>query len=92
MILLVRSKDRKRKLINFLFLFSDKEQKHIVIFGDFNLSPAALEFDALVQRNYSYVIQQNTNISLKTPQGSTCVDNIWLSTEAKALSTGKIEF
>jgi len=87
MILLVRSKDWKRKLIHFFF---DKEQKHIVIFGDFNLSPTALEFDALVQRNYSYVIQQNTNISLKTPQGSTCVDNIWLSTEAKALSTGKI--
>ncbi len=52
--------------------------------------PTASEFDALVQRNYSYIIQQNTNISLKTPQGSTCIDNIWLSAEAKVLSTGKI--
>lgn len=66
-----------------------KEQKHVVIFGDFNIIPTASEFDALVQRNYSYVIKQNTNISLKAPQGSTCVDNIWLSAEAKALSTGE---
>ncbi|CAF1119717.1 unnamed protein product [Rotaria sordida] len=63
------------------------EQKHIVIFGDFNILPTASEFNALVQRNYSYVIKQNTNISMKTPQGSTCVDNIWLSAEAKALTT-----
>jgi hypothetical protein len=72
------------------FLFFNKEQKHIIIFGDFNMIPTASEFDALVQRNYSYIIQQNTNISLKTPQGSTCIDNIWLSAEAKVLSTGKI--
>ncbi|CAF0960917.1 unnamed protein product [Adineta ricciae] len=65
------------------------EQKHTIIFGDFNIAPTASEFAALVQRNYSYVIQENTNISLKTPQGSTCVDNIWLSTEVKALSTDK---
>lgn len=26
---------------------------------------------------------------MKTPQGSTCVDNIWLSAEAKLLSTGR---
>ncbi|CAF0916097.1 unnamed protein product [Rotaria sp. Silwood1] len=63
------------------------EQTHIVIFGDFNIVPTASEFGALVQRNYSYVIKQNTNISMKTPQGSTCIDNIWLSTEAKALTT-----
>lgn len=73
-----------------MFFFSNEEQKHIVIFGDFNIAPTASEFDALVQRNYSYVIKQNTNISLKTPQGSTCIDNIWLSADAKALSTGKI--
>jgi hypothetical protein len=36
------------------------------------------------------MIQQNTDINSKTPQGSTCVDNIWLSPEAKALSTGRI--
>jgi len=70
--------------------FYNKEQKHIIIFGDFNIAPTATEFDALVQRHYSYVIQQNTNISLKTPQGSVCIDNIWLSAEAKDLSTGKI--
>lgn len=60
-----------------------------MIFGDFNIAPTASEFDALVERDYTYVIQQNTNISLKTPHGSTCVDNIWLSTEAKALTTGE---
>ncbi|CAF3433319.1 unnamed protein product [Rotaria socialis] len=63
------------------------EQKNIVIFGDFNIAPTASEFNALVQHNYSYVIKQNTNISLKTPGGSTCVDNIWLSAEANSLIT-----
>ncbi len=79
------------RMIDFHFVFwiCSKEQKHIIIFGDFNRPPNASEFDALVQRNYSYVIQENTNISLKTPQGSTCVDNIWLSAEAKVLTTGK---
>lgn len=38
------------------------------------------------------MIQDNTNISLKTPQGSNCIDNIWLSADAKALATGKISF
>ncbi|CAF3935192.1 unnamed protein product, partial [Rotaria sp. Silwood2] len=64
------------------------EQKHVIIFGDFNNVPTASEFDSLVKCNYSYVIQQNTNISLKEPQGSVCVDNIWLSEEAKNLNTG----
>ena len=71
----------------FQLLIFLSEQKNIVIFGDFNLAPTATEFQALVERNYSYVIQENTNISLKTPQGSTCIDNIWISAEAKALST-----
>ncbi|CAF4140440.1 unnamed protein product, partial [Rotaria sp. Silwood1] len=48
------------------------EQKHVIIFGDFNSVPTASEFEALVKCNYSYVIQQNTNISLKEPQGSIC--------------------
>ncbi len=79
----------KIRMYKFILVIFCEEQKHIIIFGDFNLAPTAFEFDALVQRNYSYVIQENTNISLKTPQGSTCVDNIWLSAEAKVLSTGK---
>ena len=69
--------------------FSVLEQKHIVIFGDFNLIPTAPAFEALSERDYSYVIRENTNISLKTPQGSTCMDNIWLSAPAKALTKGK---
>ena len=79
----------KRKEIFWFFFVLFEEQKHVIIFGDFNLAPHASEFEALVQRHYSYVIKQNTNISLKTPQGSTCADNIWLSAEAKQLSTGK---
>jgi exonuclease III len=78
-------------IIKFLFCVFE-EQKHIVIFGDFNIVPTASEFDALVQRDYSYVIRKNTNISLKTPLGSTCMDNIWLSAEAKALTTSKKYF
>ncbi|CAF0788363.1 unnamed protein product [Adineta steineri] len=64
------------------------KQKHIIIFGDFNNVPTAPEFQALVACNYSYTIQENKDVSPKTTQGSTCVHNIWLSEEAKALSTG----
>ena len=38
------------------------------------------------------MIQQNTDICSKTPEGSTCIDNIWLSPEAKTLSAGRISF
>jgi exonuclease III len=62
----------------------------VIIFGNFNIIPTASEFEALVTCNYSYVIQQNTNISLKNSEGSACMDNIWLSSEAQALSTGRI--
>ncbi|CAF2524177.1 unnamed protein product [Rotaria sp. Silwood2] len=83
-----RTKDEAASISILAEAMSDTvEQKYIIIFGDFNIVPTASEFDALVQRNYSYVIKQNTNISMKTPQGSTCIDNIWLSAEAKALTT-----
>ncbi len=72
------------------FIFDRSEQKHIIIFGDFNIIPTAAEFKALMNSNYSYMIQQNTDINLKNTEGSTCIDNIWLSSEAKALSTGRI--
>jgi len=58
--------------------------------GSFNLIPTAPEFEALIKCNYSYVIQQNTDINLKNLEGSTCMDNIWLSSESRALSTGRI--
>jgi hypothetical protein len=61
----------------------------VIILGDFNLLPTAAEFDALRQRNYSCSINEPTNISLKMPKGSTCVDNMWLSTAAKSLATGR---
>ncbi|CAF2073252.1 unnamed protein product [Rotaria magnacalcarata] len=64
------------------------EQKRVIIVGHFDNVPTASEFEALVKCNYSYVIQQNTDISLQTPQGSICLDNIWLSEEANVFDTG----
>jgi hypothetical protein len=52
--------------------------------------PTASEFEGLINYNYSYVIQQNTDIDSKNLEGTICVDNIWLSSEAKALITGTI--
>lgn len=60
--------------------------------GNFDSPPTDSIFEPLVKCNYSYVLQQNTNIDLKMPQGSVCIDNIWLSEEVKKLSTGKIYF
>lgn len=64
----------------------------MIILGSFNIIPTAVEFDGLIKCNYSYMIEENTDITLKDSQGSICLDNIWLSEEAKALSTGKINF
>ncbi|CAF1162963.1 unnamed protein product [Adineta ricciae] len=64
------------------------KQKHKIILGSFNIIPTASDFEALIECNYSSVIAENTDISLKMLQGTSCVDNIWLSIEAKALYTG----
>ncbi len=62
----------------------------MIIFGNFNIIPTASEFEALIKFHYSYVIQENTDTNLQDPQGSASMDNIWLSAEAKTLSTGRI--
>ena len=71
-------------------IFDCLEEKHVVIFGGFNLPPTAVQFTALINSNYSHTIEQNTDITSKTPEGSICADNIWLSLDAKVLTTGRI--
>ncbi|CAF0996254.1 unnamed protein product, partial [Didymodactylos carnosus] len=63
------------------------EQKRVIIFGDFNQSPESEEFKPLITHGFSYLTNANTNISNQTPNGSTCVDNMWLSTEVKQFHT-----
>ena len=70
-------------------LLNISEQKHKIILGSFNIIPTASDFEALIACSYSPVITESTDISLKNLEGTSCVDNIWLSTEAKALYTGK---
>ena len=66
------------------------EQNHIIIFGSFNMKPTASEFEPLIDCHYSPIIEQNTDIHSKNLQGSDCIDNIWLSIQAKTLNTSRI--
>ena len=58
------------------------EQKAVVLLGDFNHSATSPVFLPLLHHDYSPVLQENTNES----PSSICMDNIWLSASARAVS------
>lgn len=75
----------------FVFILNVEEQNHIVIFGSFYMKPTTSEFEPLINCHYSSVIEQNTDIHSNNLQGTDCIDNIWLSTEAKTIYTSRID-
>lgn len=60
-----------------------------MIFGGLNASPTAEECKGLMQCQFSPMITENTDIGLQAMHGAACVDNIWLSAEAKTWTTGR---
>ncbi|XP_035282041.1 endonuclease/exonuclease/phosphatase family domain-containing protein 1-like [Anguilla anguilla] len=67
-----------------------KGEKDLLVLGDFGLPPDSGEMDLLKKEKLSALVPATvfTNISTKTPQGSLCLDNIWVSRSLKKVYTG----
>ncbi|KAK3525319.1 hypothetical protein QTP86_029827 [Hemibagrus guttatus] len=64
--------------------------KNVLVVGGFGLPPDSAQFEPLKKEKLSALVPSsiNTNISTKTPQGSSCLDNIWANRSIKKLYTG----
>ncbi|KAL4629667.1 endonuclease/exonuclease/phosphatase family domain-containing protein 1-like [Arapaima gigas] len=65
-------------------------EKDLLVLGDFGLPPDSGELDLLRKEKLTALVPptQFTNISTRTPQGSRCLDNIWVSRALKKVYTG----
>ncbi|KAB7498344.1 hypothetical protein Anas_03231, partial [Armadillidium nasatum] len=65
-------------------------EKYVVLLGSFGLPPDDEAFDILRANSHSPVIspETTTNISYDSPDGDSCLDNIWLSSHCLKLYTG----
>ncbi|XP_029104393.1 endonuclease/exonuclease/phosphatase family domain-containing protein 1 [Scleropages formosus] len=65
-------------------------EKDLLVLGDFGLPPDSGELDLLRKEKLSPLVppSQFTNISTRSPQGSRCLDNIWVSRSLKKIHTG----
>lgn len=61
-----------------------------MVLGDFGLPPQSSELDQLRKERLSPLVPPNmfTNISTRSPQGSLCLDNIWVSKSLKKIYAG----
>ncbi|XP_056154397.1 endonuclease/exonuclease/phosphatase family domain-containing protein 1 isoform X2 [Lampris incognitus] len=67
-----------------------KGERDLVVLGHFGMPPHSTELDVLRKEKLCALLpsSQFTNISTRSPQGSRCLDNIWLSRPLKKLYTG----
>ncbi|KAM6958818.1 endonuclease/exonuclease/phosphatase family domain-containing protein 1 [Aplochiton taeniatus] len=68
-----------------------KGEKDLLVLGDFGLSPQSSELDVLRKERLSALVPvtQFTDISTHSPQGSRCLDNIWVSRSLKKIYSGQ---
>ncbi|MEQ2193904.1 hypothetical protein XENOCAPTIV_017425 [Xenoophorus captivus] len=66
-------------------------EKELVVLGDFGSSPQSTEFDILRKEKLCALVPstQFTNISTCCPQGTLCLDNIWISRSLKKIYSGQ---
>lgn len=66
-------------------------ERELVVLGDFGCPPQSPELDVLRRERFCPLVPstQFTNISTRSPQGSRCLDNIWLSRSLKKAFSGK---
>ena len=66
-------------------------EKELVLLGDFGFPAQSSELDILRKEKLCALIpsSQFTNISTRTPQGTRCLDNIWLSRSLKKIYSGR---
>lgn len=74
-----------------LWLLVSAGEKELIVLGDFGCSPQSSELDVLRKEKFCPLVPptQFTNISTRSPQGSRCLDNIWLSRSIKKVFSGK---
>ncbi|XP_067112487.1 endonuclease/exonuclease/phosphatase family domain-containing protein 1 [Osmerus mordax] len=67
-----------------------KGVKDVLVLGDFGLPPQSAELEMLRREKLSALVpgSQFTNISTRSPQGSHCLDNIWVSRSLKKIYSG----
>ncbi|TDH04469.1 hypothetical protein EPR50_G00152970 [Perca flavescens] len=67
-----------------------KVEKELVLLGDFGSPAQSSELDILRKEKLCALIpsSQFTNISTRAPQGTRCLDNIWLSRSLKKIYSG----
>ncbi|KAL0962141.1 hypothetical protein UPYG_G00336240 [Umbra pygmaea] len=67
-----------------------RDEKDLVVLGDFGMSPQSSELDLLRKAKLSPLVPPNTftNISTRSPQGSLSLDNIWVSKSLKKIYAG----
>lgn len=65
-------------------------EKELVVLGDFSCSPQSSQLEVLRKEKLSALVPatQFTNISTRSPQGSHCLDNIWVSRSLKKICSG----
>lgn len=66
-------------------------EKELVVLGDFGSPPQSSELDILRKEKLCPLVPstQFTNISTRSPQGTRCLDNIWLSRSLKKIYSGR---
>ncbi|XP_029022290.1 endonuclease/exonuclease/phosphatase family domain-containing protein 1 isoform X2 [Betta splendens] len=67
-----------------------KVEKDLVVLGDFGTSPQSSEWDMLRKEKLCALVLSNefTNITTRSPQGTHCLDNIWVSRSLKKTFSG----
>ncbi|XP_018550950.1 LOW QUALITY PROTEIN: endonuclease/exonuclease/phosphatase family domain-containing protein 1 [Lates calcarifer] len=67
-----------------------KGEKELVMLGDFGSPPQSSELDMLRKEKFCALVPstQFTNISTRSPQGTHCLDNIWVSRSLKKICSG----
>ncbi|KAG8005006.1 Endonuclease/exonuclease/phosphatase family domain-containing protein 1 [Nibea albiflora] len=67
-----------------------KGEKELVVLGDFGSPPQSSELEILRKEKLCPLVPstQFTNISTRTPQGTRCLDNIWMSRSLKKIYSG----
>lgn len=65
-------------------------EKELVVLGDFGSPPQSSDLDILRKEKLCALVPsaQFTNISTRSPQGTRCLDNIWLSRSLKKIYSG----
>ncbi|XP_039858589.1 endonuclease/exonuclease/phosphatase family domain-containing protein 1 [Simochromis diagramma] len=67
-----------------------KGEKDLLVLGNFGCSPQSSELDTLRKEKFCALIPstQFTNITTCSPQGTRCVDNIWVSRSLQKIYSG----